>query len=64
MIMCPYPGIQQKFMLQNYPTYFKVLMPVTQLTEMIQKNCYKIIHLLHFFLTIKKSSTFGNVLNY
>ena len=51
-------------MLQHYPTFVKVLMPVTQLTEMIQKFCYKIIHLLHFYLTIKQGSTFGNVLNY
>ena len=50
-------------MLQHYPTFVKVLMPVTQLTEMIQKFCYKIIHLLHFYLTIKQQgSTFGNVL--
>ena len=47
-----------------YPTFAKVLMSVTQLTEMIQKSCYKIILLLHFYLTIKQSSTFGNVLNY
>ena len=49
-------------MLQHYPTFVKVLMPVTQLTEMIQKFCYKIIHLLHFYLTIKQNSTFGNIL--
>ena len=53
-----------KFMSQHYPTFVKVLMPVTQLTKMIQKLCYKIIHLLHFYLTIKQSSIFGNILNY
>ena len=42
----------------------KVLMPVIQFTEMIQKFCYKTIYLLHFYLTIKQSSTFGNILNY
>ena len=48
-------------MLQHYPTFAKVLIPVTQLTEMIQIFCYKIILLLHFYLTIKQSSTFGNI---